>query len=264
MQSKLPCNSSVRTRQPASFPAIVAIILMSGGCGGGSWPRVVDVPPERVYEVSAGSSSDRIVLPEETPFIVHDRESSQDPGQDGTARGESDAKPDGTASCRVTATAGGSASGDFLIGHVFHNRHAEPRAAVCTIRAEFTQRLSLSASADAMTTAEYTLEAFVRDSSERILRRYPLANSASALGPRSSTESALFEIAFELEPRTAYHVVIGGRATAKAQPGTEASAEIELKQLQMEVVITSANARASSTDKTPAADASPASRPAGE
>lgn len=216
--------------------AAPALLMLLTGCGGSDWPRMVDVPPERVYELSAESTQKPILLPGDTPFVVHDRESSQDPGQDGTAQGESDAKPDGTAFCRATATAGGSASGDFLIGHVFHNSESQSCSAVCTVELEFSQKLAVSAGADALTVAEYHLEAFVRDSSERIVRRYPLADSMTALGPRSSSETAVFDLEFEMHPRTAYHVVLAGRVKSSTKPDAEASAEIELKRLQMELV----------------------------
>lgn len=238
-----------RARSFAAAGLVAAAFLLVGavGCGGGDWPRVVSVPADRMEQVNDLTDVRRMVLPESQPFNVHDRRSSQNPGQTGEARGESDAKAEGTAYCRAEAADGGTASADFLLGHVVHSATDRAVNVLAEFSFESDQRLTVSDDADTHTHGDYQLEAYVRDSNKRTIRRVPVAVSASDTGPRTATGKAVIEVAFDMQPGTAYHVLLAGKVAVETVEGAGASAAVEVKNLRIELTFAPPTSTAPST-----------------
>lgn len=237
-------TSNHALRSPLAFTRVRAAGVMAAfciattglaGCGGASWPRDIKIAPDQMYEVDAKTISKTISLPADRAFNVHDHRSEQNPGQDGTAQGASEATKQGSAFCKAEAADGGSASADFMIGHVFHTPTGQSADAVAHIELKIQQEQTISPPADADTLADYACDVFVRDSNDHVVRKVALVAASTVEGPAATSEAAIFDVPFTLEPSKAYYVVVAGRVSAKSTAGHNASASVTIQDMKMQV-----------------------------
>ncbi len=203
------------------------------GCGGGmSIGPSVRVPLEQRQTLDAAVVGKQLHLPRERAFNIHVKQSSQNPGANGTAQGTADATEQGTASCAAVVSNGGTATGEFSIGQAIDYTGATPVRA--TVRVAFRLAHELSGEpVGAATSATLTLTAFVRDSAGRISPRIAMESLSSDDAPGKATRSDTREFTFVMEPAGSYQIILQGNVNAASEASSKASASLNLDGLEM-------------------------------
>ncbi len=212
------------------------LALMASGCQGGGGRASIRVPTEQQHDFSG----DTVRLPEERAFNIHLKQSSQNPGPEGEARGASDATSDGTAYARAEAVRGGESSAEFTLGHRVN--HQSDRAHEVAILVEYTLEQSVSADdpPEAGTRAEAVLQLIVQDQKRRQVAQMPLVtlNSDDARESGSSAEKRHLKLTFE--PATSYDVYLFGKIDATSSKSQEAAGELKISNLKLRFEVGSA------------------------
>ncbi len=222
------------TARLAACTWVLAASAWLAGCGGAEFGPDPRVPSEKRYILTSGPAPEGPVsLPASGPFNIHLKSSSQNPGSGGTARGASDALPEGRAFCAAEAAEGGTAQAEFKIGHRIENRTGEVRRAV--VQADCTVRHQIETSAEPApeTVAKADLHLVVLDPVQRAVVKIAVlqADSDAAAGGGSFSLSRGLTIA--MSPGTSYDVVLFAKAQASAAAGQEARVRVDLDELRM-------------------------------
>lgn len=213
------------------LPVLAAGLL--AGCGTGDVGAEIEVSPDEVSGPPAGGTGGSLRLPDARPFNIHLKSSSQNPGEAGRGRGDSDAGPDGKAFCLAEGAAGGSATAEFRIGHrVIAPGEGSHRLAV-QIEFDLRQALQASEPPDARTQAQLTLQLLALDGRRRVLARSALIAASSDESAGSASETHLRRLAFTLEPHQTCDIILYGKVEATSAPAQEASARLDVRGLRM-------------------------------
>jgi len=109
--------------------------LWLAGCGGLDMGSEIRVPIGQRHEITSLVSGKAMFnLPGDHVFNIHLKTSTQNPGPNGTARGDADAGEDGSAYCLAEATNGGQAAAEFRLGQRLANRTGQ--VLIATIEAD--------------------------------------------------------------------------------------------------------------------------------
>lgn len=216
----------------------VTLVLALSGCGGADFGGDVRVPgPERYVLATGTAAGEPLALPGDRGFNIHVKQSSQNPGAHGTARGDSDASRDGKAFCRAEATGGGAASAEFKIGHRIDNRSEGTQLASISVEFRLNESVEICDAPKGNTLAKAELFLVVLDSRKRVVSTTTIiqTDSDQAVGRTEGPQQRL--ISARLEPAESYDVMLFGRAEAvtEADAPTEqkAAARIEIDQVRM-------------------------------
>lgn len=216
--------------------ALTAIALAAGGCGGQTLARRFDLPRDSRVSLAAADSSETILhFPEDKPFNITDKTSTQSPGMTGSAKGASQATPDGTAFCRVEAAQGGEASAEFHLGQCLNNPTDRPRIATATFLCEYDIRAEQTGGDQSPTAGQVALEIYVNQENGRVLRRVPIENSVEDAEPAGGSGRIVKEFQVRLEPDTSYYFVLAGKVSARTDQAGSARLEVEVKRLELTV-----------------------------
>lgn len=205
------------------------------GCGQDEFGMEIEIPDQDRMVVTHPVREGQTVRLPDAPFNVHSRRSAQTPGATGQARGDSDAGADGKAACRAEASEGGSAWGEFQLGHALRNAGAAPVRMTVLLDLDYSLKASATPADAKDTLAGLTLKIFLKDTQGKVLHHEVLDSLSS--DEASSQQSNRPQVAFEavLLPEAAYDLVLAGRASARSEPGSEAAARIEVRQLRVEL-----------------------------
>jgi len=223
------------------------VLLGFSGCGGMDFGGDIRVPADERHVLAAGSpSTDQILLPGDRTFNIHLKNSSQNPGTDGSARGDSDATPEGNAFCVAEVANGGFAMAEFKIGHRIDHQ-TEKRQEV-TIRAEFELEQSIEASQipAAETLASENLVLGVLDSRKRFVASLNItqATSDSALSYTQGTRRPSIRVIFE--PDQIYNIILYGKVDASSARTQQASVRVSVRGLKMRLTFAPAETQPTS------------------
>jgi len=195
----------------------------------------VEIPDQDRMQVAHPVRDGQTVRLPDTPFNVHSRQSAQTPGATGQARGDSDAAADGKAVCQAQASQGGSAWGEFQLGHALRNAGGQPVRMTVKLDLEYSHAASAQPADARDTLAGLTMKVFLKDTQGRLLHHEVLdsLNSDEAPGEQVGRHQVAFEAV--LLPEVAYDLVLAGRASAASELGSKAAARIEVQQLRAEL-----------------------------
>jgi len=195
----------------------------------------VRVPAERRQNV-AESAGKQYNLPMDCPFNIHVKQSSQNPGANGTARGAADAVASGSAAATAEASAGGSATGNFQIGQAIDYAGTVPVAVNVDLRFQLEHELSALPAVNE-TSATLSLVAYVRDSVGHVYPKIDLGalSSDDAPGKGSRADQRTFQ--FVMHPGLGYQVVLHGIASTATAANGQATAKIKLDQIKMNLTL---------------------------
>ncbi|MBN1491705.1 MAG: hypothetical protein JXA69_17460 [Phycisphaerae bacterium] len=222
-------------RVERTIAGLAALALVAAlGCSGMDFGPPTRVPVDQRQAVDASAVGSSVSLPKDRAFNVHFKQSNQNPGSDGTARGSADADGAGTAACATEASNGGSAAGEFQIGHAMDSRAEVPVRAAVKLTFKLAQELDASPrSGSGMATLALT--AFVRDSEGRIFPKFAVealtSDEAAGRGSRSETR----EFAFTMEPGKSYQILLAGQVNVTTEADTRAMAQLEIEDLEMAI-----------------------------
>ncbi len=221
-----------------SIGCILVLALTVSGCGGTEFGGDVRVPGPERYVLAAGTAAgEPLALPGDRGFNIHVKQSSQNPGARGTARGESDATGEGKAFCRTEATGGGAATAEFKLGHRIDNRSDRSQLAAITVEFRLNEAIEICDEPKGHTLAKAELLLVVLDARKRAVSTTTIVQTDSdqAVGKTEGPQQRL--ISARLEPAESYDVMLFGRveAVTEAEAPTEqkASARIEIDQARM-------------------------------
>lgn len=210
-------------------------VLFVFGCGGSETGPDPRVPVSQRHVVRAGTpAGDGLSLPGEKGFNIPLKQSSQNPGAGGTARGDSDASPQGNAFCFAEVAKGGSAHAEFKIGHRIDNNDAAVVDASVQVQFDLESSLEASDVPAPATTAAGNLDLMVIDSHKRVVSKTPLIQSTSDDAPGSGSGPQRRQLKVRMEPGESYDFVLYGRVQAAASESQQAKARIGLSQLRMQ------------------------------
>ncbi len=208
--------------------------LPAGGCSETDFGDV-RVPAEQQHVIKADAPVAPLNLPADHPFAIHIKKSSQNPGVDGRARGESNATPAGEALCLAEAGNGGSASAEFNIGHRIDNRSSAGQQV--GIQVEFALKQSVTASTQPAgdTLANANLFLVVMDGRKQVLAKVAIVQGTSdqSAGEGSTQDQRTLSVRFE--PQQSYDVMLYGKVNAGSAANQEAKARLEIGQLKMQL-----------------------------
>lgn len=219
-----------------SFWVIVGCWLgMLVGCGQDEFGMQVEIPDQDRMAVTHPVREGLTIRLPDAPFNVHSRQSAQTPGATGRARGDSDAGADGKAACQAQANEGGSAWGEFQLGHALRNAGATALRVTVTLDLDYSLGASTEPADAKDTLAGLTLKVFLKDTQGRVLHHEVLDSLSSdeATGEQSGRQQVAFEAV--LLPEAAYDLVLAGRVSTTSEPGSKAAASIEVRQLRAEL-----------------------------
>ncbi len=215
---------------------VVAICLGLGACGGSEFGGEIrlDVTQRHVRTETAPADAP-LNFPADQPFAIHLKRSSQTPGPDGRARGESDATPDGGAFCLADAANGGSASAEFNLGHRIENRSSLAQAVSLTCDFDVEQVLDASDPPAPETIASVSLVLMVVDSRKHVVSRTQVAQavSDSAAGKAASRDQRTVSLRFEAGET--YDIMLFGKVDAATGSAQAATARLEVRGLRFRV-----------------------------
>jgi hypothetical protein len=207
---------------------------MTGCSGDTDIGSSIRVPADQRQVVESSALGQLVDLPKDRPFNIHSKESSQNPGSQGTAQGAADANGWGEASGAAVAGEGGTASGQFSVGQAIDYRGTAPLQA--TVKVTFKVSHELSAEPPSSSAVgQIALTAFVRDSMGKVHPRIALESLSSDSAPGKASRSEAREFRFVMEPERSYHIVFHGSVSATTQTGTKATAKASINDLKMNI-----------------------------
>jgi len=221
------------------FEWFLALLLVFLGCGGpdfGGDIRVSDSQRHTLKSVAAEGKT--LSLPADKGYNIHIKKSSQDPGSDGQARGDSDATAGGEAFCAAEAANGGSASAEFNIGHRIDNLTESGQAVKLEITYDLVQAMAADKLPASETVATTNLHIVVRDSRKKIIAKTALVqtNSDEAVAGGNTKDQRSLTVQFD--PGLSYDVMLYGKVDAASSLGQKASARQDIKNLNMKCTFT--------------------------
>jgi len=214
---------------------------VSAGCGGPQLGQDSRVPVSERYIIRAGSpAGQRLSLPADRGFNIHQKQSSQSGGLAGETRGESDATVQGHAIAVASAVRGGSAKAEFKIGHRIDNDSPTSQAMAVRVRFTLNQRIEASDPPAPATLASAGVVLAVVDSRKQVVSQVVLvqADSDNSMGTASAPQQRDFMV--RMEPKESYDVFIFSQVSADASEDQSAKALIELDQLRMDLAFSPA------------------------
>ncbi|MFQ6048833.1 MAG: hypothetical protein ACE5K7_05665 [Phycisphaerae bacterium] len=220
----------------ARWAVVAAWCLWLAGCGQREFGLQVRIPAEDRLTISQAVQQHLTLRLPDQPFNVHLKQSGQAPGPAGQARGESDATADGKAFCRAVASDGGTAWAEFQLGHALENRGQAPLQATIRISVDYAHQAVANPTEAPETLATLALKLYLKDSVGRIVHRQMLAELTSDEGPSNRAGQQRIEFDASLQPGLGYDLILAGRASARSQPHSSASAEIQIRQLTAELL----------------------------
>jgi hypothetical protein len=232
-------------------------LLACGGCGGASFSTEIRVPLEQRHALTPiGLSADQVRLPGDRTFNIHLKSSSQDPGAQGSARGDSDAANDGQAFASAQAAAGGIAEARFVLGHRLDNESDRTLSAAVQVEFELEQEIRAPREPASKTVATAYLNLTILDARKRPLTNIPVVQATSDQAVGASITTCRYNLSALFEPQQSYNVLLQGNVRSETAPGQQADARLKVRNLRM--LLTFAPAPPESAP----ADAAATSRPA--
>ena len=226
--------------------AVVCLAVLASGCsGGGALSFRGTIPAEYRHAVRAALVPDQsLAFPALELFNVHDKRSAQTPAPAGQARADASAQPTGQAAAQASTDRGGSAWGEFQLGHCLHNHTGQPLLADLEFSVDYEASLECRVPAQAATSApatratakaEVSLQVLVKDANETVLRTMDLLHITNDQGRVARNGHATPRFSVQFDPNLAYTLVIVGRASADADPDADAAAELVVRRLAITV-----------------------------
>lgn len=251
----MPALDAIRRANLASL--LLAVTLFAAGCGGaGDAAPLVRVPAERRQMVDPSAVGGRISIPADRPFNIHVRQSSQNPGSEGTAEGRSEASESGVASASAIAGNGGQASAEFQIGQAIDWNGEQPVTATVKISFRLEHELACTKSGGAADVAgpapdaNFRLLAYVRDDAGRIHPTMDVATLSADDAPGRGNRTDVREFEFVMQPRARYQIALHGTAAAAAARAGTAQAVLKVGDLKMEIAFSEPPPAATAPAKT--------------
>ncbi len=211
-----------------------AFITALAGCSDTTVGPVPRVPLAERHVLTAGSpAGTALSLPGDHGFNIHIKQSTQNQGPAGQARGISDATPAGTASALAEAANGGSANAEFKIGHRIDNNSGATQFMKVKIAFNLNSSLDASDLPAPATLAKADLVLMVVDSTKRIVSKTTIiqGNSDESTGEASTPQQRSLSV--RLEPNESYDVVLYGTVQATSADNQNAAAKLNLDKLTM-------------------------------
>jgi len=215
--------------------------LLIGGCGGAGFGGEIRVPLEQRHALTATSPPNyQIRLPGDRVFNIHLKASTQDPGYEGRARGDSDATPDGNAFCTAQAANGGTSSAQFTLGDCIDNGTDRRQAVAIQVECELEQEIRAPHLPAAKTLASANLSLMVLDARQRPQVNMPVTQVTSdqAIGTVATTQQ--FHLSAVFEPQQSYNIILQGKVDSATAVGQEATARLQVRQLKMRLTFSPA------------------------
>lgn len=210
-------------------------VLTLAGCEGGLGPSVA-ISPERYRPIHTQMEAAQAVqFPGQGGFEIHDKNSQQNPGQNGTAASAADARSEGTASCEATAGKGGSSSGVFALGAALQNVSEAPLSAAVTCDIEYEYALQTTAgSGGAATNGKIALVMEAREQGTgKLLFQHPLASLSGYEDNVKRSDQQRLQFVATVSPMARWQIVLQGRTDAQASADGQAQAQLRITRCQM-------------------------------
>lgn len=229
--------------------AAISLAILLAGCGGGmEFGPAARVPQDQRQAIAASAVGTTVRLPGDRAFNIHLKQSTQNPGADGSARGEADAQPNGTAMCRAEATNGGASTGEFTLGQAIDMEAEKPLRAHVTLRYRMAQELTADPfGSESLGSANLT--AFVRDSTGVIHPKLSLQAVTTDDAPGRTSRDDVQEFDVDLEPGRSYQIVLRGGVNAKAAAVAKVVASLHVTDVSLEMTLAEAPVAATAPAK---------------
>lgn len=226
--------------------AAAAMSLLCG-CGAVQYGADARVPVAERHILAAGSpAGQNLQLPGDRGFNIHVKQSSQNLGAKGEARGSSDATAQGRAFADAVAERGGAAKAEFKLGHRVDNNSPAAQRMVAAVNFSLQQAMDASTPPSAETLAKAELLLLVIDSHKRVVSKTLIvqANSDESTGNASLPQQR--DLAAQLEPGESYDIVLFGQVDAASSDNERATARLDVEQLQINLTFSPVTTRPAS------------------
>jgi len=220
---------------------VISSIL--AGCGGPDFGGDVSISADQRHVLKSDAARTETVvlkLPEQRPLNIHVKKSSQNPGVKGQAQGYSDADATGKASCTAEASQGGSASAEFNIGHRVENNTGSIQDVSIDMTYDLKQVIQATPEPAAETLASTALYLVVMDSMKRKVAEMNVLQVTSDQAISNTSTKDRRNLTVQFEPRLSYDVMLFGKVDATTSPKQEAKAQIEIKNLKLQLTFSPA------------------------
>jgi len=225
-----------------------ALATLLVGCGGAGFGEDIRVSAEDRHTVKAAPVSGKpIELPKDHTFNIHTKNSDQNPGPNGKARGDSDATNAGNAWCLANASDGGSASAQFSVGHRIENHTGKGQNVAIEVNYMLTQKIQASKAPESNTLATTNLQLVVRDSRKKILAKTALAAATSDQAVAGANTKDQRTLNVQFEPGLSYDIMIYGKVDASSADKQKASARLDVKNLKIKLTFSPATSQPGKT-----------------
>ncbi|MHC4672070.1 MAG: hypothetical protein ACYTBZ_06245, partial [Planctomycetota bacterium] len=166
--------------------------------------------------------------------------SSQNPGSDGKARGDSKATSAGQASALADVSNGGSASAQFNIGHRIDNHTDSPQSVAVEITYQLAQTIEATKLPNPETKAATNLYLVIKDSKKNIVARTTLVQTTSDEAVAVGNTKDQRNLTLQFEPGLSYDIMLYGKVDAASSQNQKASAKLDIKNLNIKFIFTPA------------------------
>ena len=219
--------------------ALFAAAAWTAGCSSGPDLGAIDLSPDQRHAVArqTPAATGPVRLPEERPFNVHLKNSSQNPGFVGHARGESDANGGGDAHAQAHADHGGSAAAEFTLGHRFEHAADVVHTGRIDVVFDLEQTVQASSPPEQKTAAVADLQLLVIDAHRREVAKIPLVQTTSDEVITQGNTHIRRRITLRLEPHLSYSVVLFAQVTAATGGNQQARAELRVRGLNLQISV---------------------------
>lgn len=210
------------------------VLALAGGCASTDFGGEVLVSPEAGGGPPAvGALGTSLSLPADRPFNIHLKNSGQNPGVSGAARGDSDADGTGRAFCLAEAASGASATAEFRVGQRIFHQADTPQRLAASLEFELQHAIHASPQPLADTRTAVTVQFVIVDARKRLVARSMLVQLSSDDTQGSATEGHVRQLSAPLEPNQSYDIMMHAKVESSAGAGQEAAARLDLRNLKM-------------------------------
>ncbi len=212
--------------------AVLLPIAALAGCGGANFGADLAQRP-RAVPLKTGDGA-VLRIPADEKFAIALAPSAREPGLGGAADADSKAGVDGSAMAMASVSNNGKASAGFQLGHAFSN--PGDRQADATIRLKYNYVLRADAQPPSSSPgATVGLKLYARNGNNVLVRTVDLLGHSTENGDATRQGANEYEFSLTLGPGESMNVYIAGQAAVEIKPEHDASGELQLSDVQLEI-----------------------------
>lgn len=207
-------------------------IAALAGCGGANFGADLAQRP-RAAPLKTGDGA-TLRIPADEKFAIALAPSSREPGLGGAAEADSKVGAEGSAMAMASVRNNGKASAGFQLGHAFSNTGDRQADATITLKYHYVLRAEAQPPSNSPG-ATVGLKLYARNGNNVLVRTVDLLGHSTENGAALRQGASEYQFTLTLGPGETMNVYIAGQAAVDIKPEHDASGELRLSDVQLEI-----------------------------